>query len=272
MRRWGLVLLGLTLLGCYSLSFHALQKFRRSVQLSRSYHASVHVPPILLKAVAGEFRGLLADYTLIEAASIVGKAERITDAEWDTIGHLFRQTMALDPYFEQSCHLIQGSLAWHAKRFDLAFSLLEESKNHRYWDWIPGYFIGFDYFFFLKDNRMASEYLMEASTVRDAPAPLATFAARLAQEAGNNQTAMAFLQMVLMKETDPDKKEMLLTRLEAHMAVDVLEKALRVYHDRFGGYPARLDALVDAGVLDALPKNPYGNSFEYQGQTGFVKF
>jgi hypothetical protein len=119
---------------------------------------------------------------------------------------------------------------------------------------------------------MASEYLMEASSVRNAPAPLATFAARLAQEAGNNQTAMAFLQMVLMRETDPDKKEMLLTRLEAHMAVDVLEKAIRRYHERFGGYPESLDALVDAGVLDALPKNPYDKPFEYQAYTGFVKF
>lgn len=272
MRRWGLGLIGLILLSCYIFSYHTLQKIQRTLKLNTSYHSTVHIPPIFLKFIAGEFRGLVADYSLIEAASIFGKSEKITEAEWDTIGTLFRHTMALDPYFEQSCHLIQGALVWHAKRYDLALSLLDKSKNHRYWDWIPGYFIGFDYFFFLKDNDTASKYLMDASTVRDSPPALATFAARLSQEAGNNQAAMAFLQLVLMKEIDPEKKKVIKTRLETHMIIDVLEKGIRAYHHIYGFFPYNLQVLINEGYISSIPPNPSGDGFIYNSEDGSIKF
>lgn len=272
MRQLFILMVGILLIVFFTMSYKALQNIRVDYQIKQDKSPSIQIPPVFLKMIAGEFKGLVADYALIEAASIVGKSEKITEKEWDTVGHLYKQTMALDPYFEQSYHLIQGSLPWYTKKYELTFALLNESKDHLYWDWVPGYFIGFDYFYFIKDNIKASEYLMGASTVRDAPAPLATFAARLAQESGSNEIAIYFLEMHLMKENDQDKREMLLTRLEAHKAIDIIEKGIQDYKRIFLRNPETLQVLVDENFIDRLPLNPYGRPFVYNKDNGALKF
>lgn len=272
MRKHFALLGGCILLVFYIVSYHAIQAIRADLQIKQHNTPPINIPPVFLKAVSGEFKGIVADYTLIEAASIIGKNEKITEEEWNFICQLFSQSIALDPYFEQSCHLIQGTLPWFSKRYDITISLLNECKNYRYWDWIPGYFIGFDYFYFLKDNQKASEYLMAASTVTGAPPPLATFAARLAQESGSNEIAISFLEMFLMKENDPDKRDMLQKRLDTHKALDILEKGIQAYRLAFGGNPETLQKLVKEGFIKRIPSNPYSGEFIYNNIDGTLKF
>jgi hypothetical protein len=180
--------------------------------------------------------------------------------------------ISLDPYFEQSYFLIQGTLPWYTKRCDLAVSLVGVSKKARFWDWRPSFFIGFDYFYFIKDNRLASEYLMDASSIFDAPPLLATFAARLAQESGNNQLSISFLEMMVEREYDIEKKEMLLRRIQAHKAILVIERDIQKYKSVFGKYPSSLQMLVKDGIAVGLPVNPYGKQFIYNPEDGSLKF
>lgn len=272
MRKYSIQIAGIIFFVFYLLSYLSFQNIRIDSKNKGYKSNSFNIPPLALKIIAGEFKGLFADYALIEAASIVGQAEKITEDQWDTIEHLYKQTIALDPYFEQSCYLIQGTLPWLAKRYEPTFALLNECKNHRYWDWHPGFFIGFDYFFFLKDNNKASEYLMGASTVYNAPPPLVTFAARLAQESGNNKTAIAFIELMLPKENDPDKRELLLKRLETHKAVDSIETAIQAYRQKVGRNPETLNALVEEGYMTNLPSNPNEKPFIYKSDDGSLRF
>lgn len=263
---------GLIIASFYCFSFIELQKIRETKRHQVSSATSIHIPPVLLKVIAGEFKGIFADYALLEAASIVGKKEKITQEEWDTVTSYYEQTIELDPYFEQSYHLINGTLPWNTERIDLTFLLIGKSKKHRFWDWVPGYFIGFDYFYFKKNNDKASEYLMEASQIKNAPVLLSTFAARLAQKSGKNQTAISFLKMVYEKETDDDNKDLILKRILAHSAVEELENGVQLFKDRYGEYPITLNALIDKKIMKELPKNPYMKSFIYDSFTGVVNF
>lgn len=267
-----LVLLGIVLVSVHTASSIAVKSRRDEAGPGRVNVSASYLPPLMLKILAGEFKGVVADYALLEAASIVGKNEKITDEEWNAIAHLFKQTMALDPYFMQSYSLIQGTLPWQTDKYDLAVSLLNQSKDHRFWDWVPGYFIGFDYFYFIKDNATASKYLMEASQVEGAPAPLATFAARLAQRAGRSEMAVIFLKAFYEKETDEEKKEMIKERIIAHTGVYTLEKGISHYKQKFGKYPADLDELIETGLVEKIPENPYGYPFGYDPETGVVTF
>jgi hypothetical protein len=113
---------------------------------------------------------------------------------------------------------------------------------------------------------------MDASTIYNAPTLLATFAARLAQESGNNQLAISFLEMMLDKETDLDKQEMLMDRIQAHKAVDVIQKAIQAYRLAYRKNPVTLQTLVDSGVIKALPLNPYGKPFGYNQNDGSLTF
>lgn len=50
-----------------------------------------------------------------------------------------------------------------------------------------------------------------------------------------------------------------------------LEKAVRRYVQQAGQPPARLRALVDRGLLEGLPKDPWGNEYGYAFQDGEVR-
>jgi hypothetical protein len=263
---------GVLILIFYVSSYLGLQKTRRELNIQSQASPLFSLPVVMVKAIAGEFKGLLADYAVMEAGSIIGKRDKVTKDEWKTTTRLFDQALELDPYFQQSYMLLQGTLPWYTKDYDVTIALLEKSKNHRYWDWIPGFFIGFDYFYFAKDNLKASEALMEASRVKEAPPALATFGARLAQQSGKNETAISFLRSILEKEKDQDKREMLMKRINVHLVLDILEKGIAAYREKFGKNPDKLDDLISDGILAKLPDNPYGNPFGYDPKSGNLKF
>ena len=226
--------------------------------------------PEVMAALAGEFKGIVADYLLLEAAAFIGSNIEPTPEDWEAISLLFKQTMALDPHFRQSYYLVQSTLPWEAEEYDLAIELLRKSKQHRPWDWVPGFFIGFAYFYFLKDNLRASKYLMGASRVPDAPIGLATFAARLAQKAGQTQTAIAFLRAMYEKTDDQDIRRTLEERIKAHTGVLILEKGVEEFNKRFGRPPNVLEELVTRRILEKLPQNPYNKLYTYEnGLIGF---
>lgn len=256
----------------YIASYLGLQNSKHELKTQSQASPLFSLPSVMTKAIAGEFKGLLSDYAVMEAGSIIGGKKKVTPDEWKTVERLFDHALALDPYFQQSYMLLQGTLPWYTKDYDVTISLLEKSKAHRYWDWIPGFFIGFDYFYFVKDNMNASRALMEASSVKDAPPTLATFAARLAQQSGKNETAISFLRMMLEKEKDQDKRDMLLKRINVHLALDVLEKGITSYREKHGKNPDKLDDLVSTGIIAKLPDNPYGYPFGYDPELANLKF
>jgi len=229
------------------------------------------IPPTLLYVLAGEFTGIVADYTLIEAATIVGSG-KISDDQWESIAYRYRQTMELDPWFDQSVHLIHATLPWNTDKLELSYSLINKSRESRYWDWIPGYFLGFDYFYFEKNYKKASELLLEAAKKKGAPNLLVTFGARLAQQAGLNKVSINFLQSMYDKEENDNVKKMLQKRIQAHQYIEILEHAIKLYVVDYSKKPISLLELVTLGYLKEIKKTPYGKVYKYDNKTGLINF
>jgi hypothetical protein len=228
------------------------------------------LPPILLKALAGEFKGIVADYLLLEAASFIGGDAKIGDKEWTAVARLLEQSSVLDPYFKQTYSLAQGTLPWHAQKFDETFAILERSRQHRTWDWIPGFFIAFNHFYFFEDHTAASEALMTASRVHAAPPALATWAARLASKTGQFQAAIEFLAGTYESTEDEQQKAMLKTRIEALQNAYVIQQAVDQFKGQYNRFPTDFDELVDANILPDIPINPYHR--QYALNEGVVEF
>ncbi|MCP4116033.1 MAG: hypothetical protein GY737_11630 [Desulfobacteraceae bacterium] len=265
------IAVGAVLVFLYALSLTGLSTVLRNGD-HRMESMISRIPPKMATFFAGEFKGIVADYALIEAATIFGKADKVTPEEWETIANLFTLTMELDPFFMQSYHLIDATLPWFTQKYDLSVSLLEKSKNSRFWDWIPGYFLGFEHFYFLKDNAKAASYLMEAAKIENAPEILATFGARLANEAGNNETALIFLKAYYEKEEDEEKKEIIAKRIRLHEAVALLEEKIILFKNDFRRYPTNLMDLIIFGYLNELPLDQYSKTFNYDPDSGKVLF
>jgi hypothetical protein len=228
------------------------------------------VSPALLEIAAGEFKGLLADYLLLKASTFLGGRYQTTDSDREAVYTLFRQSIALDPYFFQTCYYIQGYLPWEGKMPKKAIELLEICKTHRYWDWNPCFFIGFDYFYFLHDNLAASKYLMEGSKRPDAPLLLGMLGARLAQKGGQTEAAIIFLKTMYETADNKDTKKQIKQRIKALTGVLILEKGIEQFKERFGHPPKKLEELLTAEILEQLPQNPYQTPYTYEnGQIGF---
>lgn len=176
----------------------------------------------------------------------------------------------LDPYFLDPYYVAQAHLTWEGNMVRETNTLLDKGSRYRDWDWMLPFYIGFNYFYFLQENDKASEYLMEASKRPNSPSLLTTLAARLAYEAHRTENAIIFLQEILSKTDDENTKKMYEMRLNALKGILFLERAAAVYQERFKTRPEKLDALIAKGIIQDIPKDPYGGEF-YIDKNGTIK-
>lgn len=217
------------------------------------------LPTELLLALAGEFKGLTADLVVLEAGALIGGPTEPEDQDWEGIMRLFRHAMALDPYFLHTCNIMQGVLPWEAGKVHETLDLLSISKDHRSWDWQPGYWMGFDNYYFLGRNAEGGRLLLEAANKPNAPPFLAIIGARLMQKGGETEAAIALLKTMLAQQDEEDPVyEEVRTRLLTLNGVKIIEKAVARFKIQFGKKPNELAELVETGILKALPENPSG--------------
>jgi tetratricopeptide (TPR) repeat protein len=252
----------LCLLALHGLGTHKVQAIRTSVKYQNHISAPL-VPNSVLKIIAGEFKGAMADYLMMEIGAFINAGENKSDADWDRVSFHFSQCMALDPYFQQTYRMAQAFLPWKGKVAE-ANALLEIAREHRPWDWYPGFYIGFNYFNTLKDYAKASEYIIAASKIKGAPPILATLGARLAQKSGQTLAALAFLKaMQRNPDYDEEAQRMIEVRITLLKDVLLLEKAITVYRQRFGHDIESLLDLVNSGILKTLPRHAEQREFAY---------
>jgi hypothetical protein len=231
------------------------------------------LPPEIMRLVAGEFKGLWANYMLLEVGSFEGSQQARTEEDFRSIYRGLKQSLVLDPYFQQTYLLAQGILPWAGKMPQEANEILDVARRHRTWDWRPGHYMGFNYYYFLNDYAKAAEVFLESAQIPDAPVLLAVLGARFAQRAEQIPAAIDLLAGMVQDENLPDYHRVeLVNRLVALKGVLQLESTVTRYREIHGVLPMALETLVAVGLLSELPENPYGDTFFYDSKTGRVAF
>lgn len=266
---WRNALLIITLLGLYGACYSALLSYRESFSLSRQHAAAAWtLPPLVLKVIAGEFRGLIADLIVLEAGSQLGTEMKRNPSggytvvkkqyDWDTISRLFFNSQALDPAFQHTYMLAQGWLPWEGNRIDEVQEILKTAADNRSWDWRPYHLTGFNNYYFLNQPGEAGKFFLEAAKTPHAPPFLAILGARLAQKGGETETAIALMKsMLASREQNMQGYDDIIDRLKALEGVLILEQAVARYRELTGTIPENLEELISSGVLTELPDNPY---------------
>lgn len=266
-----LILISFLLVG-YSICNSTVLNYRKQLPAESRRAEALMVSPTLLKVISGEFKGLWADYLLLKASIFLGGYHKSTPEDWEVIYLLFKQSLTLDPHFFQTCYYTQAFLAWRETMHEKAINLLRLCKKHRYWDWEPAFYIGFDYFYFLKNNHEAARYMEEAAQLPGAPPLVASLGARLSQKTGQTKTAIALLHMLYDRTKDKDAKKLLQKRIEAHLGILSLEHSIALYTKKYGKRPSSLNELITQGIIDKLPENRYTEQYIYDVKTGRISF
>jgi hypothetical protein len=148
--------------------------------------------------------------------------------------------------------------------------ILSKGSRYRDWDWMLPFFIGFNDFFFLQNDKEASEYLMEASRRPGGDPMLASIAARLAYKEKRTETAIYFLEEIAKKTEDRGLKKYYEKRIRALRSILFLDNAVSEFKSRFHRIPTTLDELVSRNIINQVPKDPYGGTY-YIAKEGNIK-
>ena len=256
-------------IGIYVSSNVLLQNYRLHPSRTINQAASLWtMPPVVLKVLAGEFKGLISDLIVLDVGAQLGTHVLRTKEgdykainkkqHWPSIYKLFTNSQALDPSFQQTYMLAQGWLPWDADMIDETKVILKTAEKNRPCDWRPLHFIGFNTYYFLNNVGEAGKIFIEAGKTPNAPPFLAIVGARLAQKGGETQAAIVLMKSMLKdkQQNNPDYNR-IMDRLNALEGVLVLEIAVDNYKNTFQRYPDNLDELLKVGLLKALPGNPY---------------
>lgn len=247
-----------------------LKQARHSMSVSFNSPQS-RLPAEFTSLLAGEFHGVLSDFLLLEIGSFVGSNQSGTDADYANIHRTLKTALTLDPYFMQAYLYGQALLPWEADKPEWANELLAIPKASRPWDWRPGYYMAFNYYYFMSNYGKASELLLEAARIKNAPALLAVLGGRFAAKSGRSRAAIVMLKAMLQDQSlaEKDRREINM-RITALQEVVKLENAVAQYRRDNGRWPPDLSALVKQGLVAGIPLNPYGQPYYYDPLDGEV--
>ena len=230
------------------------------------------LPTLLLQIISGEFKGIVANFAILEAGAQIGtELKRTPDGKyktvkkirnWENIHQLFVKSQALDPYFKQTYNLAQGVLPWDPGMVKETQAILHRSALALPWDWRPLHYVGFNHYFHLNEPDKAGKIFLEAAKIKDAPAFLSLLGARLAQRGNATEAAIILMKSVLAGKDrkDPSYGD-IEDRLHALEGSLVIENAIKSYHKRFNHTPISLNDLLESGILKSIPQNPYNQSY-----------
>ncbi|PLX47629.1 MAG: hypothetical protein C0613_13585 [Desulfobulbaceae bacterium] len=248
----------------YALTIPGLSQVRQERRAEQiSYF--VEVPPQLAKVGSLEFKGIVADYLMLEAMTFmgerIGQNRDLSAEEWQHLHRLLVKITSIDPAFWDPYVLAETMLVWQAGMMDEANELLLNAARHRPWDYRPFYFLGFNSFYFKKDVVGGAKYLRQAARKANCPDYLKSLAARLSLYGNETALGILFLEDLIRETSQEESRAYLAKRLEALRAIHILEKAVAEYGKTLQKKPAGVTDLVKQGFLEEIPPDPYGGDW-----------
>lgn len=223
--------------------------------------------PVLLVLFGGD-RFLAANLETMRLAA--------TGVDWgqaDT-GYLIRaqqEVADLNPCHEDNYYLANGLLTWGGADRE-GTEVLRQAMQCRFWDELPAFFYGFNQAFFNKDIPEASRALeLAAQRATGNAAGFRKLAAMLQAETfADEKLALNYLTQQRDAANDPKLRVMLDKRVVRLQGLVALRDAQRRFEAKSGAL-VRLEQLVEAGYMPALPDDPLRLGYELRASKIILK-
>ena len=191
-----IVVLFIVLLSVYGFSYLHLQDEREK------FFETDFIEYVLPSAFTGpaslEFKGITSDFLLFKFMAIFGsridKINRADDKYWGYVYNALDTITDLDPYYFDAYLFAEMLLTLHAGKIEYANNLLLKGNTYITNDYRIPYYLGFNYYYYLKDNANGAKYMMEASKIPGSRYYLASLAARLSAYSSQHRVGIVFLE------------------------------------------------------------------------------
>ena len=231
--------------------------------------------PQVLRATVADQRLAVAQWivtkTLFYYGTLVDKFHEnvIIRPEFANMYRTLFAAIRIDPYNMDAYYFSQASFTWELQRIEEVNRMLEVGMQYRTWDpWIP-FYMGFNYAYFLKDYEQAAVYMKKAAEITGNPL-FTNLAARYFYESAQTNLGLVFLNAMIAQAKDEIVKQTYQLRRDALLAVITLEQKIAEFKEQSGHEIMDLNELVNAGLLESIPDDPYGGEF-YLDESGRIR-
>ncbi len=225
-----------------------------------------------LKVASLGQRELVADLLWLQAIQVMGE-RKVSEAAGHWLYRAFDIITTLDPQFVRAYEAGGLALTTLVVLPEESNRLLMKGAQHNPMEWKLPFYLGINWYFEMFDDAKAAEFIAQASRLPGAPAGLVPMAANLFASAKSPQQAVDILAVAYQNTKDEEARKLLEIRLKIMLTerdLVVLEQAVERYRSTQGQLPRRLEDLVAAGLLAALPTEPGGGRYLYDSASGAV--
>lgn len=244
------VLLAVVFLFCFVLAMKSLDNRAR---LTKEQELRVSLPVLAQIGLAGGDRYLAANLGAIR--SIVAETEGKSQDHFAALGKQQVAVSFMNPAHQDNYYSAAAILPWKGQLGD-AQQVLARAVDARPFDMWPGFYYGFNVFWFDKNPPEAAKWLLKAgrfvSSERDRTM-LQYTAAKWFSKAASADAAAAMVRLMAEDVANPVLKKILVKRVSRLESLAVLQDAAARYRAEIGATLSDFDELVRRGYLPALP-------------------
>lgn len=247
-------------------TLHAIDGIRRDAALQESLYIRSGTA---LRRMSLGYTGLLADIYWTRAVQYFGAKHFTAARDYRLLYPLLQITTTLDPRltvaYQFGGNFLAPRLPEGAGQPQEAVDLLKFGIAHNADNWKLYNTLGFVYYMELKDYAKAAEAFEQGSNLPQAHPFLRILAARMAQHAGEFDTARMLWVTTYESTKDEQIRRNALEHLQAlRVDEDVthLEEAVAKYRERTSKLPSSMRELEHEGLLPGMPVDPTGRPYK----------
>lgn len=239
----------------YGFSVHYLNRIPRTNVVQEM---QVALPRFVQVGLAGGDRYLAANIDGFRA--LVASTEHMQAENFKIQGRVQQDVAWLNPAHEDNYYIAAAILPWYGE-VDAAQDVLLRAIDARPFDWQPIFYYAFNLYYFKKDPASAAQWLLKASpraTDQNDRFAIENVAARWFEKGYEPRVAIGVVESMANQSHEGGFKRYLKTRVERLRILETLQEAAVQFKSRTGQPLHDLQELVNAGLIHALPVDPFG--------------
>jgi tetratricopeptide (TPR) repeat protein len=223
-----------------------------------------------LKRMSLGYTGLVADIYWTRAVQYYGSGHVLGASHYDLLAPLLNITTDLDPKlqvaYEYGSAFLSPPPPAGAGQPDEAVALVKKGIDANPDSWRLYRCLGFLHFMDRQDYDAAAKAFQRGSELPNAHPGLKILAGRMAQKAGDLETARLMWGITYdTAQAESIKENAALHLIAIQVAEDVagLEKIVDLYRTQTGHFPSGFRDLATANMLAGIPADPYGQAYVF---------
>ncbi|HLX84774.1 MAG TPA: hypothetical protein VKR59_12805 [Terriglobales bacterium] len=222
----------------------------------------------VLRRLSLGYTGLLADIYWTRAVQYFGTQHHVGSSDYRLLAPLLEVTTELDPRllpaYQFGANFLGPRPPDGAGSPGAAVALMKYGIEHNPDQWRLYYNLGFLYYTELKDYAKAADAFAQGAKLPVTNKLLEVLAARMAQHAGEFDTARMLWFTTYQSNQDPLIRQNAtehLVALQVDEDVTRLEKTVEKYRQQTGHLPTSMGDLGRVGLIHGVPTDPKGNPY-----------